>query len=71
MINDVINKVRVVLTSVVTIATALALAASEVAEAAEVPVVGDVAGRVAVFLVAAIAVIRRVTPVAAPERGLT
>ena len=70
IINDVISKVRVVLTSVVTIATALAFAAAEVAESAEVPVVGDTAGRVAIFLTAAIAVIRRVTPVAAEERGL-
>ncbi len=68
--NDVINKARVVLTSVVTVLTALAFAATQVAEQAEVPVVGSTAGQAATFLIAAIAVIRRVTPVATVERGL-
>lgn len=71
MINDVITKVRVVLTSAVTVITALAVAATQVAEAAEVPVVGDTAGQIGAFLLAVIAIIRRVTPVAQDERGLT
>jgi hypothetical protein len=67
---DVINKARVVLTSVVTVLTALAFAATQVADQAEVPVVGSYAGQAATFLIAAIAIIRRVTPVAEAERGL-
>lgn len=70
MINDYISKARVILTSIVTIATALAFAATQVAEAAEVPVVGEVAGQAAIFLAAAITVLRRVTPVATPDIGI-
>lgn len=70
MINELISKARAILTSVVTIAAALAVAATEIASAADVPIVGEVAGRVAVFLFATIAIIRRVTPVPVNERGL-
>lgn len=71
MFESIITNVRVILTSVVTIFTALAVAATEIGLATDVPVVEHWAGRAATFLVAAVAIIRRVTPVPASERGLT
>ena len=72
-INAFIDKVRVVLTAAVTWITA-AVVILQVALAqnviSDVPEATSVIGQIIVWLLGAIAIIRRVTPVASDERGI-
>jgi len=66
------ERIKIVLTASVTwLTVAGAVAAILVDELAPWPVAADVASRIAIVLATATAIIRRVTPVAANERGLT
>lgn len=73
MINDVIDKARVVLTSAVTYITALTVLLQFVLTqdvVADIPNAAQYITQAIAFLGGVVAVIRRVTPVSRAERGL-
>lgn len=75
-INGALDRARVILTSVITIATAIALALTTIVIPAAADAYGTESsvvvwlGQAVVALTIVVSVIRRVTPVPKPERGL-